>query len=124
MRQFKFRAWNESLEEMASHEDMLRMAQEWSPLNVSHNVMLLPVAQPHIELMQCTGLKDTVGVEIYEGDILEYTSNFGGRTEIKNLLVSWSNDDGAYSFGGLRMDFVLRNSVVIGNVFENRELLE
>lgn len=81
-------------------------------------------------LMQFTGLKDKNGREIYEGDIVkmhivvlspddkvgrvEYTPEYGYSLLVHGRRVrqnDWANDEGA-------------NYEVIGNIFENPELLE
>ena len=79
-------------------------------------------------LTQYTGLKDKNGKEIYEGDILHYDSEkIAGYTKVvveENLEVRFQ--DGAFTTklellgNGLRR----RNMYVIGNIYENPELLQ
>lgn len=75
-------------------------------------------------LMQSTGLKDKNGKEIFEGDILgtkdgllngvvEYRSNLGMWT---NSLISYNNFE--------RLCNVAGNREILGNIYENPELLE
>lgn len=73
---------------------------------------------------QYTGLKDSEGTEIYEGDILESVA-FGSE-EIGKVI--YSEDDAMFE---LEMDGVILNFsnedskswTVIGNLYENPELL-
>ena len=84
--------------------------------------------------MQFTGLKDSNGKEIYEGDIILLDSKFGdliGASRI-NCLVGFK--DGAFMYGRnaqynflntyLWMVACDKQCKVIGNKFENPKLLE
>lgn len=75
-----------------------------------------------IELLQYTGLKDKNGIEIYEGYIVE--------CEGEICIVVWNDYYLAYTlyckdFGYDNLgDFESKYLEVIGNIYENPELLE
>lgn len=70
-------------------------------------------------LMQYTGLKDKNGVEIYEGDIvLRY--NDRGYPAHKPTIIEWRQ---TYHYTGFGLGRQKRIEV-IGNIYENAELLE
>jgi uncharacterized phage protein (TIGR01671 family) len=74
------------------------------------------------ELMQSTGLKDKNDVEIYEGDIVRLKSKKHG---LHNATITYEAPmfimDGNKS---IFKDTALTISEVIGNIYENPELLE
>lgn len=81
----------------------------------------------NIVLMQYTGLNDKNGKEIYEGDILEYEDK-GNITDDFIEPVEWIDDKhnvgwGTESSANVWAD-VARLSKIIGNIYENPELLE
>ncbi len=88
-----------------------------------------------IELMQSTGLKDKNGKEIFEGDIVR-TTRFLGRADeiggfyeydkefigiVKQLEGSWVIDTGS---DAVCLWTEIEENEIIGNVYENPELLE
>lgn len=75
-----------------------------------------------IELMQYTGLKDKNGKEIYEGDIVK--ANFFEKHIIGKIEFAL----GAFFVTGSAVSdnqmFVFNDLEVIGNIYENSNLLE
>lgn len=71
------------------------------------------------ELMQYTGLKDKNGKEIYEGDIVRYFKDELATIEFKRgcfVIESENYIDYFYE--------ILGEIEVIGNIYENEDLLE
>lgn len=74
-----------------------------------------------LEVMQFTGLTDFQGVEIYEGDIVQWDGD--GTVS----AIEWSEGDAGFlenptanGFDGIRCE----QFVVIGNIHQNPELLK
>lgn len=111
MREIKFRIWDKIDKFMSGPFEVIDLA---GTKRIDENL------QRHSVYMQYTGLKDKNGKEIFEGDIVLYT-DFGG--DKNHLVVEWSENDGAFLFGWVRTDYAISKGEVVGNIYENPELL-
>lgn len=123
MRAIKFRAFLKDTNEMVKVG-----AMDW---DAEGNLLCLnyPKGKDYfgyeddIALMQYTGFKDKNGKEIYEGDIVEY---FGELCKVCWILsgfyVRQINSGGVFEFNDLSTDEI--SMKVVGNIYENPELLE
>ena len=83
-------------------------------------------------LMQSTTLKDKNGVEIFEGDIVAVENHPFQRKEDSNVgmeiegdyVVGWNQHDLTWCAGDLLLARLKPYVRVIGNIYENSELLE
>ena len=123
MREIKFRAWHK--EEKIMGEvlgiDILHKEIFFSNEDVDcyeHTDF------KDIELMQYTGLKDKNNKEIYEGDILSNGNNekpYKVIFENGSFRAEFEEDFEEYSFD--LIDVVAQGCEIIGNIYENPELL-
>jgi uncharacterized phage protein (TIGR01671 family) len=129
MRTIKFRAWNIANEIMSVPFDINTPVE-----NIMYHS--IPARDSDLEIMQYTSLKDKDGKEIYEGDIVEVD---GGADEkprmpvhFKNgcFVITWKNPQNELKYRMhdaelkyyIDMDFC--SLKIIGNIYENPELLE
>ena len=139
MREIKFRAWNSSTEEMVDFGDLFCKQGHFDALV---NTLATGTAaynsdsQTYI-LMQYTGLKDKNGVEIYDGDIVH---DHYFKNSVSRHKVYWADSFGCWSTINLKDPIVDRKQLgyfneaknlhrneyleVIGNIYENPELLK
>ena len=124
-RELKFRAWDTILNRMYPAFEM----KEYMSLNEMGQDNIVPQTANEIELMQHIGCKDVKGIEIYEGDILYwnhlvYFSRKGEKYEDQIAEVIWAHAGFSIRMikGAMRtLDF--ETSQVIGNIYENPELI-
>lgn len=80
-------------------------------------------------LMQFTGLLDKDGIEVYEGDILEVTSDNDGQKYITTFVcrlyygISFHNSRLTLDMGLYDYSVHSHNCKVIGNIYEHPNLL-
>lgn len=117
MREIKFRAWSKLLNKMLSHEDLNKTLKNLTKIEYIAGIFL-PL-NSDVEVMQYTGLKDSNGNEIYEGDIVEFYSNV--EDEIITEKVEYHF--GIYRAGDYFVGKIYNKCKVIGNIYENPELL-
>ena len=129
MREIKFRAWQKHHKEMFD----VGAIQFHDPRFVVKSLSLSTWTFDEVEIMQFTGLIDSLGKEIYESDIVRFIGerNAGDWAIISFRRGSFCFDASfdALNDGGFRVtSSPLYNEneaewKVIGNVYENPEML-
>jgi len=74
-------------------------------------------------LMQFTGLYDKNGKEIYEGDIINRSYRHQGEYFTKKSIIVFEHGSFYIKDGALLFNYSSDDLEVIGNIFENKELL-
>ena len=113
-REIKFRVWDERERIMSKFED----ACYWFTLKFTSP------KYKHLMLLQCTGLKDKNGKEIYEGDLISESSSDAYEVVWQSHSLRWTLHSTGADKGYREMHFDnTYNYEIIGNIYENPELL-
>lgn len=122
---FKFRAWDKSFSRMIYNIFFFWKENTITVYELHKDASKSYLPNSHIVLEQCTGLKDTSGRLIYEGDLLLLDP------DDPPALVVWDKDvamfclvqeDVCYTFDNC--SYSSQEMEVVGNIHENPELLE
>ena len=138
---FKCRVWDKNQNKMLIPQDNINYCQIDNYIvsveifqNMSGSIRPVIRASRIFDnaiLMQCTGIKDKNGKLVYDGDIVIYKANikvvmFDEINLCHSLLwAKYYNPQWKSSVSGLRYDKVTKTKKieVIGNIYENKELL-
>ena len=131
MREIKYIAWDKETKQMCIVQYLtvdLHICQIWNGKNGDipddENEGIMVRDWNDVELMQYTGLHDKKEVEIYEGDIVKVQiGKFNKKERFKtNGEVRFDEEKLQFMLGYVPLSEVVKPEV-IGNIYENKELL-
>lgn len=134
-RPIKFRTWLESENRFLDNKEIAETLIKFHlPDNkitsqpLIHVALLLGSRALGWTFQQFTGLKDSTGREIYEGDIVSFQYRneglFSGLIAFDDMYLGFSLQKTKAFYGNIQLSFSSsRDLKIIGNIFETPELL-
>lgn len=141
----RFKVWNKRLKKMYDVRSMsyyknqivrIEVCEKYE--NGESDILIFDEYERMIDecvLLQCTGMKDDNNILIYEGDIIEIWKMAGNIH--KNMFVKWRDSQSSFRlydmtfatpqkipYGDKRSMGAVTSMIIIGNIYENPELLE
>lgn len=126
MKEFKMKAWLKKEKKMVAiigidfNYEYIRYTEDDNLFNSDCKVAEFK----DIELLQFSGVKDKVGQELYEADVIKFND---GIDDIYGL-ISYDDDEGTYrvSYENITEHLSEREGdfEIVGNIFENPQLHE
>lgn len=125
----RFRAWLKKKQEMDNEIDHISWLED--ELYCIGDGITYMVSAEDLVLMQSTGLKDKNGKEIFDGDVFEIEDE--GEV-LGNVKLTWDKERAVFMIEGISVDVIVPfheivsdedySYRVVGNIYENPELLE
>lgn len=123
MREIRFRAWHKDARKMVEissihfgyYRDINNIEGCWIDVSGGDRRVNKSARIEDLEMMQFTGMTDKNGKEIWESDIVKFY-------EMNAVIKYYKN--GFYIDDGISSNWDSEDVEVIGNIYENPELLE
>ena len=119
MRELEFRAWWKDTKRFLDCDEWYMTCSGAKYLHYA----VMPYKDDNFIIEQYTGIKDENGKEIYEGDVVRYAI----RPSRTTVVEWWSGEEEYYpccTTSGFALPYSEDGYEVIGNIHENKELLE
>ena len=128
MNNLKFRAWDKEDKYMEYTDKNLVVCFSDEGVDaIDHTTFSHScTSMQNYELMMSMGMKDKNGTEIYEGDIVRYDRGISYSVEKFPFIVKFNGNTFVFKYGFIQHNLFenMEYVTVIGNIYENVDLLE